>query len=563
MKKIKLILAGWLLFNSNVFAQPNPGVNELALLAKTWGFLKYYHPEIAAGGHNWDSVLIVSLDRLLASAKKTSLAGEIDRLLFIAGADTAPEYLPLQKDPHCFSNYDISWISDNKLLRADQANTLAHIARHPYPGTNYYAQPNPGRSGGVYTPNEKPYPEMSLPGRNYRLLCLFRFWNVIQYFYPYKYVTGKSWHQVLIELIPEFMRAGTVVSYHKALSRLASVLNDGHAGLWPQVYVSLMGQYNAPFNFRLLDNKAIITNVPDSMKINDRFIRPGNVIETINGVSLKEKMREYRDYVSGSNEGGKLKSLHSLVFRSKDSIASLGGYQPGGSPFTTVVKLKERNFLGEYLEFFEMTSPVIFRMLEDSIGYVFFSNIDGRNIDSVMASLMHAKAIIFDMRNYPANGYGMYGVPGYLLDKPALYARNTQPDFRLPGMMHYVNSNEGTPYDSVGKENPSAYRGKIILLVDERTQSAGEWACMSLQTSSRVTIIGSQTAGADGDVTYMTLLGGYNLFFSGLGIYYPDGRQTQRVGIKVDIPVQYTLADVINKEDPVLKRALKFIRFGQ
>lgn len=82
-----------------------------------------------------------------------------------------------------------------------------------------------------------------------------------------------------------------------------------------------------------------------------------------------------------------------------------------------------------------------------------------------------------------------------------------------------------------------------------------------MQTYGKVTVIGSPTAGADGNVTRTTLPGGYKLNFSGLGIYYPDNQETQRVGIPIDIRVDYTIKDVIAKSDPVLKRAVEIINW--
>jgi len=83
-----------------------------------------------------------------------------------------------------------------------------------------------------------------------------------------------------------------------------------------------------------------------------------------------------------------------------------------------------------------------------------------------------------------------------------------------------------------------------------------------LQTVPNVTVIGRQTAGADGNVTGIPLLGGLSIYFSGLGIYYPDGRETQRVGIHIDVPVDHTIKDIINKRDPVLHKALRHIDSG-
>jgi hypothetical protein len=251
--------------------------------------------------------------------------------------------------------------------------------------------------------------------------------------------------------------------------------------------------------------------------------------------------------------------MHYFIFNIKIKTAVFAGYQPNGERFKTTITLSERNFIKEFADFFEMTSPTTSKMISDSVGYVYFSNVNNQNLDSVMAPMMKTKAIIFDMRNYPQNGTGTYLIPNYLLNKPTLYARNTSPNFDLPGMMKYQVANTGASYERVGKENPKPYQGRIILLVDDRTQSSAEWACLTLMTYSKVTVIGSQTAGADGNVTRTILPGGYKINFSGLGIYFPDGRETQRVGIHIDIHVNYTIQDRVHKNDPVLNKALEFI----
>ncbi|MCX2477450.1 S41 family peptidase, partial [Pedobacter sp. MC2016-05] len=108
------------------------------------------------------------------------------------------------------------------------------------------------------------------------------------------------------------------------------------------------------------------------------------------------------------------------------------------------------------------------------------------------------------------------------------------------------------------------YSGKIVILTDENTQSMGEWFTMMLrQFNANATIIGSQTAGADGDVKRLTLPGGYHFSFTGNGIFYPDGRQTQRVGIKPDIYFKASAKDLVGVEDAHLQRAMKYIREGK
>jgi C-terminal processing protease CtpA/Prc len=70
-------------------------------------------------------------------------------------------------------------------------------------------------------------------------------------------------------------------------------------------------------------------------------------------------------------------------------------------------------------------------------------------------------------------------------------------------------------------------------------------------------VVGSQTAGADGNVTQVAIPGGYEAWFSGLGILYPDGGQTQRKGIRVDVEVKPTMEGLKAGKDEVLEAALK------
>jgi C-terminal processing protease CtpA/Prc len=49
---------------------------------------------------------------------------------------------------------------------------------------------------------------------------------------------------------------------------------------------------------------------------------------------------------------------------------------------------------------------------------------------------------------------------------------------------------------------------------------------------------------------------------SGVGIYYPDGREVQRAGVKVDIPVNYTKEAIANGKDPILEKTIEMIVTG-
>jgi hypothetical protein len=43
---------------------------------------------------------------------------------------------------------------------------------------------------------------MLFPNVEYRYLALFKLWNIVHYFYPYKDLLEKPWDQVLVESMP-------------------------------------------------------------------------------------------------------------------------------------------------------------------------------------------------------------------------------------------------------------------------------------------------------------------------------------------------------------------------
>jgi carboxyl-terminal processing protease len=74
MKKSILILL--ILFSyKGTFAQNALSETEkLAATAKIWGFLKYYHPDVANGKYNWDEQLFEILPKVKNSTSKGHLS---------------------------------------------------------------------------------------------------------------------------------------------------------------------------------------------------------------------------------------------------------------------------------------------------------------------------------------------------------------------------------------------------------------------------------------------------------------------------------------------------------
>ncbi|HET6242099.1 MAG TPA: S41 family peptidase, partial [Arthrobacter sp.] len=72
-------------------------------------------------------------------------------------------------------------------------------------------------------------------------------------------------------------------------------------------------------------------------------------------------------------------------------------------------------------------------------------------------------------------------------------------------------------------------------------------------------LIGTATAGANGDVTRFPVPGGIWIGFTGHDVRHADGRQLQRIGLTPDIEVAPTRAGLKAGRDEVLERALEYL----
>jgi hypothetical protein len=100
---------------------------------------------------------------------------------------------------------------------------------------------------------------------------------------------------------------------------------------------------------------------------------------------------------------------------------------------------------------------------------------------------------------------------------------------------------------------------KVVVIVNENTVSQSEYTTMAFSAAPNVTVIGSTTAGADGNVSPIVLPGGLRTGISGIGVYYPDGRQTQQIGIVPQVEVKPTILGIAEGRDEPLEKALQLI----
>ena len=227
MKKSLLVLIFSIFSLSTISAQEKLSETErLVSLAKIYGFLKYYHPEVAKGTYNWDEELLKQLPEVLKATDKESLSAVYTKWIDSLGKVPICKKCD-SKEQYFEKNFDLSWIEDGTVFNNEVAYKLKYIENNRNQKKNYYVDIAP--VGNIKVTNEPDYKGFDYPTEEYRLLGLFKYWNIIEYFFPYKHLTDQKWDLVLEEMIPKFQNTLNKSDYQLAISELIAKLDDSHA----------------------------------------------------------------------------------------------------------------------------------------------------------------------------------------------------------------------------------------------------------------------------------------------------------------------------------------------
>ena len=548
MNKIFLYLFLFVFCAKPVLAQHNPTKQEkLIATAKIWGFLKYYHPEVAEGKFNWDKELFRILPKVSAAKNKDELS-----IVFMEWIEGLGEVKPCKNCQNAENvdyfneNFDLKWLGSTQLFNSELSKKLNHIKENRHQGKKYYVSLDKDSNKAIIT-NEQEYSWSNWTDESLRLLVLFRYWNIVEYFFPYKYQTDTDWDIVLDNMTLKFLDSKSETDFKLALMELVASLDDSHAFIYNKKEDRLLGCYTSPILFDFIENKAVITGFYNDSIAQLNNLEIGDVITKVDGKNIDSLFEEKQKYINGSNLSFKKHNAYYYLLTGSDEPLELEISRSG-----ELKQISTQRYLFEQFKY-KMPHKDVYNVMDGNIAYVNVREIKSKSIkevEGIMNALNTTKAIIFDLRNSSPlkNKYLLRFITS---EKRAFY-KATYPDLDYPGRFIWDDLEK---YGS----NKLEYQGKVVLLVDESVQSQGEFATMCLQVGDNVTTVGVQTSGADGNTTRFDLFGGFKTKISGVGIFYPDGTEAQRKGVKIDIEVKRTLKGIIEGKDEILEKAIEYV----
>ncbi|RYE54126.1 MAG: hypothetical protein EOP48_12955 [Sphingobacteriales bacterium] len=560
MKKIYLLLVLYTLANS-LSAQPSLSQKTIIFI-KVWGFLKYYHPVLAKGKVDWDKEFMNGIQKLSylnsREAVNEFLLNRINSLGAIPACKSCKDTIAGGLN----INLKLNWLNDSLLFVPELVAKLNYIRNNRNQKQNHYAYLKRVAlvvpfSGPTFE-NEKSYPDSVFPSPQMRMLTLARYWNIVNYYYPYKYALDMDWDEVLTESVKNFSESKDTLSYHLAILVLTTRINDSHSSFSTPQIRKFFGEKRPLFGIRIVNRQPVVnyTIVADSGS-NPDVIKRGDIILTVDDEPVAELIEKKMRYLQGSNEPAKFRGLTPTLLSGGTSTVKIS-YKRDNMVFTRIFN---RYSVDEQLAMLpgrntiKLNTSNAWKILDTNIGYINLGKLEVHEVDDAMRELMNTKGLILDLRNYPKSIINKLG--NYFNIEEKAFARLTTPDLDFPGVMKH------SKYLYTGRKQSAVYKGTVVVLINEQTQSMAELTAMALQTGRDIIAIGSQTAGADGDMRKIPLPGGFTATMTGLGVYYPDGKETQRIGIVPDVEVKPTITGIRTGVDEVYEYAKKIINKKQ
>jgi len=523
-------------------------IDDLAMLSRVWGFLKYHHPQITSGQRQWDYDLFRIMPSILAARdhaeSNTALVHWIDSLGIVANctACVAFDTSATELKP------DLGWIYDKAALGAPLSERLQRIYSNRIDRQQFYVSLNQNAGNPVFK-HELSYAAIQFPDAGFQLLALFRFWNIMQYWAPYRTVAGENWPHVLEEFVPRIALARDKDAFRLSMMALIARAHDTHANLWSSIQLRPpVGDCALPVNVRFLNGQAVVAGYATKDAEEASGLKAGDVLETIDGAALTKLVETWTPFYADSNEAARLRDMgrsltkgrcgpSTIQVRRNDQVLQLS---PNRQPVAGMSSSSTHDLPGE-----------TFRLLSKDVAYLKLSAVKASDVAHDIDLAKGTKGLIVDIRNYPSE-FVVFALGSLLATEDTPFASFTAADLSNPGAFHFGNTLRLKP-------DAPHYGGKVVILVDEVSQSQAEYTAMALRSTPNATVVGSMTAGADGNVSSIPLPGGLSTMISGLGVFYPDKRPTQRVGIRPDVEARPSPGGIRAGRDEVLEIGIRQI----
>lgn len=349
-------------------------------------------------------------------------------------------------------------------------------------------------------------------------------WERLRDDYPYFELYGVDWDAEREEHRPKAIAAENADEFAWELARLIAALPDPHVSFLPALD-TIVDRWSVPdLKTKEIGRRAYVESWPEGLEplVPDAYVDQEHVypeIIELCGVPL----RGVAEILAGGPGG----TTFDIRLRWPDGTVT---EQELRRPDEPNISPKSKHFGDRWL----VSGRV------GSIGYLRVKTFDPKlatlgpdgkmttMLRAALAELDDTEGLILDLQG---NGGGLVAASDPFLGN------------LLERTQRYRWGNSGGKVRTIRPRKPR-YEGDVVVLVDHRSASGGEWAARILRDAGRAQVVGGRTSGAEAAVHESKGPDGSRVMFSAWPMVEPGIAPFQETGIELDHPLPLTIEAV-------------------
>lgn len=352
---------------------------------------------------------------------------------------------------------------------------------------------------------------------------------------------GVDWAAMREQYAPQIAAVKSDAELHGLLRSMIQVLHVSHLSIVELRTLNTLSAVavTTGLDLRDLDVGIVVTRVLEGSPAQRAGLRVGFAIKRIDGAAAT-KARDAENKLSGvtgSHRVGFLDERDAL----RETV--LENHLPGSDDLAKLSLTREATWYA-LLES---------KRLANGIGYIHFTNFIGpiqKKLATALDSMKDAPGLIIDLRSNSGGDDSVgLALAGMLLEKETQLA------------ISRTHKGDNYYYKATPQKNP--FTGPVVMLLDETSGSESEQIAAGLQEVGRAVVIGKKTAGSDMDAEAINLPTGAALFYPYGQPRTPKGVIIEGYGVKPDIEVNLTRAELLKGNDSQLEAAIEYIQKKQ
>jgi C-terminal processing protease CtpA/Prc len=557
----------------------NHGLENLTVFCRLLGYVRHFHPSDQAAQTSWEAFAVSGVRYIENCAEVSALLQALHELfrpiaptIQIFAGDEQPAHSP-HLSARARDLKVVTWQhhgagqvappqsvyqSHRIWFEAAAVNASSLVAN---PAKPFIANLGAGLSAAVplalYADAHGTLPRIEYPkrlldndivysgnDRATRLAAVMLGWNILQHFYPYFDVAKVDWLQEL----PKALTAAAIdpdeVSFLQSLRRLVAALHDGHGAVNHTCEPDLQ---TLPIVWKWIEDHLVIVSIAPDVAGSD--VRIGDVVASIDGRPSLEAIQDLEQLVSAASPPLKrLGAISWLTLGPPGSCARLRLVRDGTQEHE--VELSRYSMLLPYAG--GEARPSITAELKHGVQYFDLTRGTDSEFEAALPQLAVARGLILDLRGYPKVSMTFLQ---HLTDAPLSSAMWHIPIISKPDHLDRVYIADRWQLEPLRPR----ITAKVVILTDERAISFAETMLAIVEAYKLAEIVGSTTAGTNGNIVRCTLPGRYDLVWTGLRVLKHDGSEHHGNGVRPTVTINRTLKGVSEGRDEVLERAVEII----